>query len=161
MASGDITAREVFEQFSGSSIAEIQGKMGSTGANASGETSRSLRREITDYELTIYGSEVFRYVEGGRGPSKKRGSGESLYDRIKQWIKDKGITPDGDISDDNLAFLIARKIHNEGTVIYRKQSPRDIFSSVLDEKKIKSFVEVIAENSRNMIKSDIVKAFKS
>ncbi len=161
MASGDITAREVFEQFSGSSIAEIQGKMGSTGANASGETSRSLRMEISDYELTIYGSEIFRYVETGRGPSRKRGSGESLYERIKQWIKDKGITPDGDISDDSLAFLIARKIHNEGTVIYRTNSPRDIFSSVLDENKIRSLVDVISENSRNMITSDIVRAFKS
>lgn len=160
MAQGDITAREVFEQFSGSAIAEIQGRMGSSGANASGNTSRSLRRELSENELTIFGSSVFKYVEGGRGPSRKSGSSEtSLRDRIKQWIKDKGIRPDG-ISADSLAFLIARKIHNEGTLIYRTNNPRDIFSTVLDENKIKSLVSVIAENANNQVTSDIVKAFK-
>lgn len=161
MASVDITAREVFEQFSGSAIAEIQGRMGSSGANASGNTSRSLRREVAEDELTIFGSEVFKYVEGGRGPSRKRGgSQESLRDRIKQWIKDKGIQPDDGMTEDSLAFLIARKIHNEGTLIYRTNNPRDIFSSVLDEKKINSLVLVISDSVNNQITSDIVKAFK-
>lgn len=161
MAAGDITAREVFEQFGSSSIAEIQGRMGSSGANASGNTSRSLRKEIADDELTIFGREVFKYVEGGRGPSRKKGStGESLRDRIKQWIKDKGITPDGEMTEDSLAFLIARKIHNEGTLIYRTNNPRDIFSTVFDENKIKSLIHVIAETTNNSVMSDIVKAFK-
>lgn len=161
MATGDITAREVFEQFGGSAISDIQAKLGSTGANASGKTSRSLRKELADDELTIFGSEVFRYVEEGRGPSKKKGSGsEDLYSQIKQWIKDKGITPTGDISDDNLAFLITRKIHNEGTLLHRTKTARDIFSSVLNKNRIESLVKVIADNTRNKITSDIVKAFK-
>ena len=45
----------------------------------------------------------------------RRAGGFPPLDNIKQWIKDKPIDISGDISIDSLAFLIGRKIAEEGT----------------------------------------------
>lgn len=75
---------------------------------ASGESIDSLYEVSTATGLQIKGSESWKYINEGRTAGKRPPMGV-----IEQWIKDKGIVPE-DISIKSLAFLIGRKIGNEG-----------------------------------------------
>jgi hypothetical protein len=75
---------------------------------ASGEAVTSLYERRTQNGFDILGAEHWKYVNEGRNSGKR-----PPKDTIIKWIKDKGITPK-DISVESLAFLIARKIGDEG-----------------------------------------------
>jgi len=85
--------------------------------NASGRLSASAEDVIIDSEGfvsgTVRANSYWFYRNFGRGPTQNTGSGQ-LRPKIRQWIDDKGINPKGNISKDELAFLITRKIHREG-----------------------------------------------
>lgn len=106
------------------------------GQTASGRTAEALRYELSDEAGTFYGPGYIETLEFGRGPTTGGGGGgTSLRERIRQWIDDKGIEPEG-ISKDSLAFLIARKIHAEGTVLYRSGTPSGTFSEIITPERV-------------------------
>lgn len=76
------------------------------------------------------------YVEYGRGPSKKKGA-IPLEDSLKAWVHRKlGIAYGKEL--DSATFLIARKIHREGT------KPQPFFAPAV--KKIEDkFEEIISK----------------
>ena len=64
---------------------------------------------------------------------------------IEQWIQDKGIAAIGkNISTSSLAFLIARKIAQEGTN-YFKQGGTDLVESVITPERIQSIIDRVKE----------------
>lgn len=85
--------------------------------NASGQLSASAEDVIIESDGFVSGSvranQYWFWRNFGRGPTQNSGTGQ-LRPKIRQWIDDKGITPSGNISKDELAFLITRKIHREG-----------------------------------------------
>jgi hypothetical protein len=90
------------------------------GVKASGRSARSLRKEVTDSAGRLYGLYYFLQQEQGRGPTRTlEPSTPTLRERIFSWLGEKGINPT-DITKESLAYVIARKIHNEGTKLYRK-----------------------------------------
>lgn len=104
---------------------------------ASGRTLNSFGWRFDGRLLEIYSSagHVFS-LETGRGPTINPGSG-SLKDRIRVWIDEKGIVPEGNISKDSLAFLIARKIHRDGTELYRRGGNSGILKEYISESFIR------------------------
>lgn len=94
--------------------------------NASGNLANSIQYTVQDYKLTITGADYIYYLQFGRKPGKRPPTSV-----IRQWIDEKGINPT-DISKDSLAFLIARKIGEEGTEIH-KQGGSDLVSSIFNE----------------------------
>ena len=67
------------------------------------------------YEASLSMEEYWKWVEDGRGPGKF-----PPLDKIEEWIRIKPIAPYPDSrgkvpSNEQLAFLIGRKIANEGT----------------------------------------------
>lgn len=130
--------------------ANIQSKpVGKYGAmNASGKTAQSIHYEITENEVRLYGAKHIFALEFGRGPTLGGGTGESLRDRIRVWIDDKGIEPtpgpNGKTpSKDSLAFLIARKIHNTGTELFKKGGNSGILSDVINEDTLQGFYDAL------------------
>ena len=93
--------------------------------------------------MTIYGKQYIGALQFGRKPTENSGDG-TLKEKISRWIDVKGIEPDG-ISKDSLAYLIAKKIHEEGTSIYRKYA--DAGTGLLDD--------VINENEISKLKNDL------
>ena len=123
--------------------------------SASGKLANSLRYEITDTQLIIWGEDYIYFSIYGRSPTTKAGSG-TVKDKIKQWIKDKGIT--SDISENQLAYLISRKIHREGNSIYLFSGKKNtgLLDNVITNEMIKDFNDKFTKQ----IEADIAAEFK-
>ena len=124
------------------------------GQKASGRTGESMHVEATEYEGTLYGRSAFGVLETGRKAGKTPSGFQAI---ILQWMSDKGIkaepipyktdrphkyTPQerGDMS---LAYLIARKIRNEGTRLFRQGGRSDIYSNVIPATKEKIMQRIV------------------
>ena len=131
--------------------------------NASGKTAASLSYEILENEARIYGAGHIFALEFGRKPTENAGSGgSSLKDRIRVWIDDKGIEPQPGangkpISKDSLAFLISRKIHNEGTILYKAGGNSGILSDVINEETTGELSEALFYEFEQIITSTLLK----
>lgn len=94
-------------------------KLTDKGINASYKLLNSVetvvRRNDDEFTVTINLEDYWYYVENGRGPGKF-----PPIDKILEWIRVKPVIPYSDSSgriptEEQLAYLIARKIANEGT----------------------------------------------
>lgn len=140
--------KQIVEAKLQAAISKIQDNLQSTGTNASGRTSQSLRLESSDYGFIIYGRKAFATVETGRMAG---GVPKGFNDIIKQWIIDKGISvtqipykrkesqnwrPKYSVSERSLiiaAGAISFTIKKSGTSLFRKGGRKDIFSTVFNE----------------------------
>ena len=119
--------------------ADLTKRYDELGMRASGQWDRE--KEVTAKEsgtiLTgkILGLEYTGALQFGRKPGKF-----PPIDRIEQWIQDKRIT--SDIPTRSLAFLIARKISEEGTR-YFKQGGTDLIDSVITPERIDEIVDKV------------------
>jgi hypothetical protein len=92
--------------------------------NASGKLDDSIEDVMVTSDGFVSGSvralSYWYYTNYGRGPTVRGSSGKGVVrERIRQWIDDKGIVPRDaangrKTTKDELAFLIARKIHRQG-----------------------------------------------
>jgi hypothetical protein len=144
-------------------IAEIRSLIVSTGANASGKTSQSLEANISVSKnkigFEISGGAGFEFIERGRRKTKKDGDGK-LIDIIKQWIDDKGITPDDGMTKDSLAYVITRAIHQRGTLLNLLKETRKVQSAVLTQKRINSVIDKVKTEIQKDVAEQITNSFK-
>lgn len=117
--------------------------------NASGKLANSIRFDVNNGVLKVYGLDYIYYLEKGRKSGKA-----PPRKAIEQWIVDKGII--SDISTKSLAFLIQRKIAREGTTIYQ-QGGSDLLSGILTDK----FLGEIKSDLILLIRGFIVKNMRS
>lgn len=134
--------REVFEQVRRDIIARHE----QAGQVASGRTRDSLRSEIvpgmSSVTATLYGRKYFAALETGSKPWAKQYQHppKPFVETIAEWMKDKGITG---VS----AYLVARKIMQEGSSLYRSGGRNDIFTPVMQdaERKIDEQISALFE----------------
>ena len=108
----------------------------------------------------------FNYImtlEHGRGPTKEGATAgnPTLQENILTWIKQRGIQPT-EITQESLSYLIARKIHREGTQVYRdytlKGNGTGIISDVVgnidyfDKNVRQPLLDAMAESFLNSLK---------
>lgn len=104
--------------------------------NNTGEAANSLNyRWVAEDRIQVYSDMPgqFNYImtlETGRGPGKRPPTSPIL-----EWIKSRGIKP-VDISQENLAFLIARKIGLEGSLVFINRGNTGIISEVQSDQWI-------------------------
>lgn len=118
---------------------------------ASGQLAQSVRYEVDESGLRIYANDYIVYLQDGRRPGKF-----PPKQPILDWIDDKGIQFN-DIKKESLAFLIQRKIANEGTTAFI-QGGTDLVSGVLTPELIKQILNSFRDDYIKSIKSDIVEA---
>ncbi len=94
---------------------------------ASGRTRDSLKVEQTESGGILWGRRAFGTLESGRRPGKVP---KGFYNIILQWVEDKGIQVE---KPKSFAYLVARKIANEGTELYRSGQKKDIYSTEVDK----------------------------
>jgi hypothetical protein len=127
---------------------------------ASGKWESSLKVDVLGsqdlYIARIYGVQYTEQLVFGRKPGKF-----PPIKAIEQWIKDKGIAGIGkQIKISSLAFLIARKIAQEGTK-YFKQGGTDLISSVFTAERIQSIIDKIREINLTYITNGLIEQLKA
>lgn len=155
--------QEILSQFGSSIIAEIQANLQAGNRNASGRFSRSLRIQVTGERLTIFSADYAYFIESGRGPTRANSPGSpTLQETIKQWMKDKGIVPQEGTDEkhyDSVAFLIARKIHQEGTLIHRQGGKSGVISRAINPSRVISIARAFGEKARAEFSSEVIDQF--
>lgn len=155
---------KVFEAEGAEFIRQLQALMISTGANASGRTSKSLLNEITTTDtrarMQITGGIGWAFVEQGRARTRRKGNG-ALRGIIAQWIKDKGIQPEAGMTVDTLAFLITRAIHARGTLLHVLGERREIYTAVLTQQAIENVVQRASNNVVAVIENTLYQNIKA
>lgn len=121
----------ILSNYGQSTVAQIQQNLATTGTNATGKTSRSLRFEVQEKGdkqilLVIGGRKYFMTVETGRKatPQFTKPSTEFVAS-IKEWMSAKGI--------EGPAYGIAMAIHQRGTKLFQTGGRRDIVSNVVNQ----------------------------
>lgn len=142
-----ITATEALVNAIKTKLIERQGANGSfrSVVNASGRLADSIDYVVTGSKLTIRGDDYIYYLENGRKPGKR-----PPKDVIRKWIEDKGIVPRDNISKDSLAFLIARKMGQEGSTIY-KAGGSDLVSGIFNDQ----FVDSLQSEFMNLLTVEV------
>lgn len=129
----------ILTDFAKQIVSDLQDSITQSGISASGNLRDSIRFEITDTRLTVFGASYAFAAELGRGPSQQ--SGGDLRSAIRRWIDDKGIQPQ-DISKDSLAYIITKRIHEKGTLLfsgtdfYGRQKPTEILNGVVNDGRV-------------------------
>jgi hypothetical protein len=153
---------DILRSFATETINDIRLSMDASGVTASGKFNRSLQAEIKPDELVITGARYAGAIELGRKPTSSGGPGE-LRKLIRSWIDDKGITPTGDISKDSLAYLITRKIHEQGTLLHRgtdfygRSKPSRVISGVLEDGRVEKLAKSVVLDVISQFKSELFK----
>ena len=135
----------VLNQYGEQLISLYRQKLLQTNTDATGTLGNTLNYIVETneglFELSLRIQDYWKYVEEGRGPGKY-----PPINDIKNWIRVKPVTPtiyNGKLPTiDQLAYLIARKIHLRGTRgKYLLQASLDELSvfDLLDEARNKYF----------------------
>lgn len=149
-----MTIKETISEWLGETQELMVKKYDELGFRASGDWEKSLENEVIEgsgkYTGTISGANYTYWMEHGRKPGKF-----PPRSAILKWINDKGIIAEG-ISQNSLAFLISRKIANEGT----KVRP-GIVSDVITQQRVQELFSKIGQVFINEVRSDVIKELKA
>jgi hypothetical protein len=154
-----MTTAEVLEIEFESIKVDLIKKYDELNLRASGDWANSLESVINEKDhitnIKLYGNNYTEQLIKGREPGKF-----PPIKSIEKWIYDKGIRAIGkEISISSLAFLIARKIANEGTKIYQKGGT-DLVSSVITPQRIQSIINRVSEINLDVIVKGITQQLK-
>lgn len=130
--------------------------------NASGKLAASLRCEVSEtasgYRLMLYAASYALALEFGRKPGKFPN-----LTAIREWIQAKGIVPHPDargraVSVKSLAYLIGRKIQQNGTLIYQSGTPSKLFGALLSPEQVSAAVKariipLLVEDVRSVLQA--------
>ena len=159
--------RAALDAFDKQLIADLRSSLDASGTTASGKTKDSLNSEITENRYKLYGRAFIGALEFGRKPTSNGGNG-SLKSAIEQWIRDKGIIPNDGISTKSLAFLIARKIHREGNLLFRsgrnfqgQSKPTQIINGVINDGRIGALSKSILLHLQSQVKIELTDAYNN
>ena len=119
--------------------------------NTTGTMADSLSYKWDGKTLIIESSQdYFTVLETGRKPGK-----QPPLDPIQRWVQAKGIATD--ISTRSLAYLIARKIGKEGSLLYRQGGNSGVISDFINDNYIaknlseKFFLETVETIKNKLI----------
>lgn len=122
---------KILSQYGQSTADQIKQNLASTGTNATGKTSQSLRFEVIDNgtkaTLRVLGKPFFMVVETGRKatPDYTKPSYEFVRS-IRDWLQARG-------KDQGAAYAIAKNIHKTGTKLWQRGGRTDIVSNVVNQ----------------------------
>lgn len=142
---------QILSKWGNSTVAQIRANMSSTGTDATGKTSQSLRYEVTQEGsktiLKVLGKPFFMVVETGRKatPQYTKPS-EQFVESIKKWITARG-------KSELSAYGIAKSIHQHGTKLWQQGGRKDIVSNVVNE----SLTQAISKDILTQFSQEYVK----
>lgn len=125
------------------------------GMRSSGQWADELEVRVRTNTAAIYGIDYSEQLEFGRKAGKR-----PPVEVIEQWIVDKGIADsiDREISIKSLAFLIARKIGNEG---WKREEfgGVNLISEVITPERITKILNKVSDAKLIEVSSDLISIF--
>lgn len=119
-------------------INNTRANLGSSGQNATNQTSQSLRIQITQegskYKMQLFGRPFFMTVQTGRRPTPDKKPSREMIENLLPWIAARGI-------DESAVWAIATKINQRGTELWRAGGRTDIVDPAVDQ-----FVNDVGQN---------------
>jgi hypothetical protein len=129
------------------------------GQKASGQTLNEFQFEAIDTTLKVFGADHVEYLDRGRGAG-----GVAPSSVIYKWSIDKGINFESESKRRSFAFLVARKIAEQGTLQHRTGKTYAGFSkpvsSVFSEEEMKKLTNEISTQMLENSKLEINKIFE-
>lgn len=136
---------------------DIKAEQTAQGRTASGKTAQSLEPEVTDRTGILYGAISVNTLETGRKGGKVPGTFQQI---IKQWMQDKGLfQAESESRQNSIAFLIARKIKEQGTLLYHEGGKSGILSNVITDDRISEFEKAVLFRFGREVTEEIVTTF--
>lgn len=136
---------------------DIKAEQTAQGRTASGKTAQSLEPEATDRTGILYGSISVNVLETGRKGGKVPGTFQQI---IKRWMQDKGLfQAESESRQNSIAFLIARKIKESGTLLFREGGKSGILSNVITDERISEFEKAVLFRFGREVTEEIVTTF--
>lgn len=107
---------------------------------------------------TLWGAPYVGTLETGRGPGKIP---KGLRYTIRDWIEDKGLfSGESESRKKSIAFLIARKIANEGTLLHRQGGQSGVITNAITDERLSEFTDKLLDSFMNDTVNVIQMAFK-
>lgn len=135
------------------------------GQYATGKTVQSIMTEMDGaYHGRLVGRKFFSALETGRARTKvTTPSNPTLQERILEWLIAKGITPTDGKSELSLSWAIARKIHKQGTKLFREGGRTDVYSNEIPQTitNIQSRVMYYFKAQAHTINEDVKEYYKN
>lgn len=135
----------LFGQYQEEVVNTLKQRLEQAGRKASGQLINNISTNIKTHGTTIVinlisADYIGAVTQKGRKPTEKGGDG-TLRKKIEKWLEKKGIEPTSRVdkngktylpTQQQLAYLISRKIHQEGNKLYREGGD-DLLESVLKQ----------------------------
>ena len=150
-----MTLRDILQEEGDAVVMSLRNSLAANKVNASGRLSNSIRADVNKAgdRLTVSALAYIFTAEDGRAPTKNPGPGV-LRPRIREWLDQKGVPAWPGMTRDAQAFVIARKIHKEGTRLFRRGGNSGVLTDVLtDELIARISIKVLTEVGENAIES--------
>jgi len=147
----------ILSKYGQSTVDQIRENLSSTGTNATGKTSRSLRYEVkkegNKTTLKVLGKPYFAVVETGRRPTPDYKPSRQFVDSIKEWMDAKG--------KQGSAYAIALAIHKRGTKLYRDGGRTDIISNVVNQNLVDKISAELLDKFADELLRNVVEVYGS
>ena len=101
---------EILEKYKDTIVAQLKNRISSDGKIATGDLQKSISGIVEGQSISIFASEYWYVVNYGRKPGSKM----PPIRPILEWMKVKGITESTTKKTKSLAWVIAKKIGDEG-----------------------------------------------
>lgn len=129
-------------------INNIRANLGSTGTNATGRTSQSLRFELKQegnkYKMTLFGRPFFMTVQTGRRPTPEKKPSREMIDNLRVWMESRGM-------NSSKVWGLATKINQRGTRLWLEGGREDIVDPAVDEFINGISMDALAAEQENFI----------
>ena len=135
-------------------IIDLIKKYDELGMRSSGKWANSLEPIIKEGSAVLLGEDYTQQLSTGRRP----GTFPPIK-AIEQWIIEKPISLEAGMKLSTLAFLIARKIAENGTV-YFQEGGTDLLDAVITPQRIQSIINKVSEFQIKELETDLVGRFK-
>jgi hypothetical protein len=148
---------DILQQSGNSVVEQIKKNLASTGTNATGSTSNSLRVEVKNEGfkqiLKIYGRPYFMTVETGRKATPDYKPSQQFVASIREWMQAKNV--------EGSAYGIAQDIHKKGSKLFRDGGRTDIVSNVVNETFTQQLSKAILDEFAKSYLTHTVNLFNS
>jgi len=136
---------------------DIQNKQKEQGRVASGKSLAAYEVEVDEFSGKLYGINYVGTLETGR----KAGRVPKFFRTIiLEWMNQKSLfQAESESKRKSIAYLIARKIANDGTKLHRDGGKSGVLSTVVTEQRINMFSNEILESLQNDTLNQMVAEF--